>query len=398
MRKYYFIVTAFSFFVLLFLYLPSHSPFNLIYAADTIIDVTCDNPNTAGTNKNGYHSADNKFHEYCPNQEMACVPNAKNEIKRVSNPSSCSGAAARNGCPPPTFTRYVGVECQTNIKCSCSADKKTINCSSVTGNQKQSFACGTAKVCATGPNLSHDVFNQTVKGIDCQESCKCKTPGKAGNGNNGWTCLDNSKSGACTNREDVCENDASSPGGVKCVNNTTCTCSGDNSKLNCISKGSGDNGSDQKQTFDCKGEGKVCKTGKNLSHDVFNQQVPGADCMPIVPTEAPTLPPPPSPPCQQWSNGQCVTFDTALGSFSTNPQGFIRKIFAVLLSVSGGIALLLIMRAGYQLMVSRGNPEQLNQGREQLIAAIIGLLFLIFSFVFLQLIGYDILHLPGFGS
>jgi hypothetical protein len=47
-------------------------------------------------------------------------------------------------------------------------------------------------------------------------------------------------------------------------------------------------------------------------------------------------------------------------------------------------------------MVSRGNPEQVQQAREQFTAAIVGLMFIIFSLVILQSIGFDILQLPGF--
>lgn len=111
----------------------------------------------------------------------------------------------------------------------------------------------------------------------------------------------------------------------------------------------------------------------------------------------PTLPPPPSPPCTKWNKGQCQTFGTALGTLDTDPTGFVKTIFDLLLSVSGGIALLLIIRSAYQLMTSQGKPEQAQQGREQLVAAIVGLVFIIFSFVILQVLGFDILHIPGFG-
>ena len=116
--------------------------------------------------------------------------------------------------------------------------------------------------------------------------------------------------------------------------------------------------------------------------------------------QGPTQPPPPPlPPCQQWNGqGQCLSFGSTFGGFSTDPVGFIEKIFALLLSISGGIALLLIIKAGYQMMTAQGKPEQLQNARDQLVAAIVGLLFLIFSFVFLQLIGFDILHIPGFGK
>ncbi len=111
-------------------------------------------------------------------------------------------------------------------------------------------------------------------------------------------------------------------------------------------------------------------------------------------------PPPPLPPCAKWTNGNkggvCESFVSAFGNFPTDPEAFIQKIFAILLSISGGIALLLIIKAGYQLMISQGKPEQIQQARDQLIAAIVGLIFLIFSFVFLQLIGFNILHIPGF--
>jgi hypothetical protein len=81
---------------------------------------------------------------------------------------------------------------------------------------------------------------------------------------------------------------------------------------------------------------------------------------------------------------------------NTDPAAFITNIFGILLSISGGVGALLVIRAGYRIMISQGKPEQLQQGRDDLVAAIVGMLFLIFSFVVLQVIGVDILHLPGF--
>ncbi len=113
----------------------------------------------------------------------------------------------------------------------------------------------------------------------------------------------------------------------------------------------------------------------------------------------PTTPPPPPPPCLDNLNPEgCPTFSTAVGKLGTKPEEFIKSLFAVLLSVSGGIAILLIMRAGYQMMTSQGEPQKLNNARDHLVAAIVGLIFLIFSFVILQIIGFDILRLPGFGG
>lgn len=112
-------------------------------------------------------------------------------------------------------------------------------------------------------------------------------------------------------------------------------------------------------------------------------------------TPWPTQPPPPSPPCAKFNDkGGCDSIVTFFGNISTKPGEFITRVFAIILSVSGGIALFLIIRGSYVIMTSRGRPEQLQQGRDQLIAAIVGLLFLIFSFVILEVIGTDILKLP----
>ncbi len=94
-------------------------------------------------------------------------------------------------------------------------------------------------------------------------------------------------------------------------------------------------------------------------------------------------------------NGGCTSVDTALGPISTSPAGLVRSVMSVLLGLSGGTSILLIVAAGYQLMVSQGNPEKVKEGRERLTAAIVGLIFIIFSVAILQFIGITILQIPG---
>ncbi len=165
----------------------------------------------------------------------------------------------------------------------------------------------------------------------------------------------------------------------------------------CITSASKGSACDQSQDVT-----KVAGTAGNV---VFEDQATagvgvGQAAVNLCPVDAGLLPAPPLPPCAKWTNGNkggvCESFVSAFGNFPTDPEAFIQKIFAILLSISGGIALLLIIKAGYQLMISQGKPEQIQQARDQLIAAIVGLIFLIFSFVFLQLIGFNILHIPGF--
>lgn len=99
----------------------------------------------------------------------------------------------------------------------------------------------------------------------------------------------------------------------------------------------------------------------------------------------------PPPPCDV--RGQKC--ETALGTISTNPADFVKSIFGIVLSIAGGVALILIMISGYSLMFSQGNQEKVQAAREQLTSAIVGLLFIIFSITILQIIGVDILRIPG---
>lgn len=92
----------------------------------------------------------------------------------------------------------------------------------------------------------------------------------------------------------------------------------------------------------------------------------------------------------------CLEVDTAVGKISTEPQKFIQTIFKIVLGLAGGISLILIIVSGYKYMASQGNPEAIKAATEQLTSAIIGLLFIIFSFVILQIVGVDILQIPGF--
>jgi len=126
-------------------------------------------------------------------------------------------------------------------------------------------------------------------------------------------------------------------------------------------------------------QGTGCVNLENQAGGVFN-----------VPTF-----PPPSPVCDQTGPNQ-YQCRTAIGDIATSAQGFVQAIMDLVLSIVGGIAVLLIIISGYRLMVSQGNPEGIKNAKDQLTAAIIGLLFVIFSLVILQIIGYNILGLPGF--
>lgn len=92
----------------------------------------------------------------------------------------------------------------------------------------------------------------------------------------------------------------------------------------------------------------------------------------------------------------CKVVKTAIGDIPTDPLGFIMRIFSIVLSVAGIGAIVIIIFAGYRMMLSRGNPEALKSARESLTAAVIGLVFIVFSLVLLSIVAGNILKLPGF--
>ncbi len=187
----------------------------------------------------------------------------------------------------------------------------------------------------------------------------------------------------------------------------------------CISKYSGITGNFTKDNACKEAYGSNAKEGKTLGKwgadgvyisfcigDIVASAIDKVECIipttPTAPTNTVVYNPPPSPPCAQWQypgpeSGVCEEVATSLpsGNISTNPAQFIVKILAIILSFAGGIALLLIISAGYKIITSNGKAEGIQQGRDQLISAIIGLLFIIFSFVIFQLITSDILKIPG---
>lgn len=87
---------------------------------------------------------------------------------------------------------------------------------------------------------------------------------------------------------------------------------------------------------------------------------------------------------------------TSLGCIPTNPAPFIGWLFGLAISIGGGIAFLLLSWGSFLLITSSGNPEQLKSGQEIIVSAGAGLLFIIFSVFLLNLIGVNILQIPGF--
>ncbi len=89
---------------------------------------------------------------------------------------------------------------------------------------------------------------------------------------------------------------------------------------------------------------------------------------------------------------------TAVGCIPTTYKGITGSILKIGLMMGGGVAFLMILGAAFTLTTSEGEPKKKSEAQEQITAAIIGLVFIIFSITILQFIGVSILRIPGFGT
>lgn len=88
---------------------------------------------------------------------------------------------------------------------------------------------------------------------------------------------------------------------------------------------------------------------------------------------------------------------TAIGCIHTNPSELTKDLMTFIIGIGGGLAFLMMLFGAFQMLTSAGNPETLAAGRSRLTSAVIGLLFVIFAVLLMQIIGFDILKIPGFG-
>ena len=88
---------------------------------------------------------------------------------------------------------------------------------------------------------------------------------------------------------------------------------------------------------------------------------------------------------------------TALGCFNGNLSDFIaNNIMKTGIGIAGGISMLCIMLAAFQMQTSAGSAEKVKKAQELMTNCITGLMVIIFSILILKIIGVDILRIPGF--
>lgn len=87
---------------------------------------------------------------------------------------------------------------------------------------------------------------------------------------------------------------------------------------------------------------------------------------------------------------------TDFGCIPDDPVGFVARFYGIGLGIIGMVGILFFIIGGYHILISRGNPTQLETGKSYITYAIIGILLAVFGFVFVQVVTSDILKIPGF--
>ncbi len=78
---------------------------------------------------------------------------------------------------------------------------------------------------------------------------------------------------------------------------------------------------------------------------------------------------------------------TALGWIPVDITAFAGKFLSIAIGIAGGLALILLVYGSIRVLTSSGNQQSLATGRDIIIAAVSGLLFLIFSILILRALG-----------
>ncbi|MCL4386827.1 pilin, partial [Patescibacteria group bacterium] len=137
----------------------------------------------------------------------------------------------------------------------------------------------------------------------------------------------------------------------------------------------------------CQASNEICMNDSNCCNGTCVEQDGGKVCAEVSKRAA----------CSEWRDEKCIKISSGLGiDIPTDVEGIVKTFFGIILSIAGATATLLFIYAGYKIMAARGNPEKFQEAKDRFTSTILGLLFIILSLVILQIIGVDLLKIPGF--
>lgn len=94
-------------------------------------------------------------------------------------------------------------------------------------------------------------------------------------------------------------------------------------------------------------------------------------------------------------SGENAKIWTALGCFPTNVTDLAKTVFNLFSGLLGLFIFYCIISNGLKVMISRDSADAMKKAQEAITSCIVGLLVLVFSVLFLRIVGVDILKLPG---
>ncbi len=108
--------------------------------------------------------------------------------------------------------------------------------------------------------------------------------------------------------------------------------------------------------------------------------------------------PPTTQPGHYYTAVGCLT--TNVGDFTGQgaAAGVVTPILNIMFSLAGGIAFLYLMYGAFLILTSRGDFEQLSQGKRTVYGSIVGLIFTLTSVFVINLLANGVLKIPGFGG
>ena len=86
-----------------------------------------------------------------------------------------------------------------------------------------------------------------------------------------------------------------------------------------------------------------------------------------------------------WAESECVDKNTGVATLECIPV-VVQNVINALVVIAGIVAVFMIIWAGYKYVMSEGDAEKISSARKTLIYAIVGLIFIFLSFVFLNVI------------
>jgi hypothetical protein len=99
----------------------------------------------------------------------------------------------------------------------------------------------------------------------------------------------------------------------------------------------------------------------------------------------------------QYPNPADKKYYTMFGCVDTNAGFFVQKTLNIVFGIAGGLTFLSVIYGSVVVLTSKGEPLNIQNGKEIITSSLIGLLLIIFSVFLLKVVGVDILKIPGIG-